>query len=75
LIKFKSFFYIKNTQKNEDFLYYKDFLYTPILNKNILSYMPDIYYNLYPTLEWNNFNFYNIIARKLLYKHIIFLVI
>ena len=67
LIKFNTNIYINNNQKSDQSIYN---LNTNFSNK-IINYIPDNFYEKYPTLEWNNKIFFNIINRKLLYKHLI----
>jgi hypothetical protein len=65
LIKFKNLFYNTNTQKIDQSVYDIN----PFKNKSI-NYITDSFNEKYPTLEWNNKIFFNIINRKLFFKHI-----
>jgi hypothetical protein len=66
LIKFNNNILNNNTQKLDQSLYNLN-----NLNTKIINYIPDIYYDKYGSLEWNNNQFFNILNRKLLYKHLI----
>jgi len=67
LIKFNNNLYNNNTQKLDQSLYNLN-----IFNSSkTINYIPDSFYQKYATLEWNNQLFFNILNRKLVYKHLI----
>lgn len=66
LIKFTNNLYFNNTQKLDQSIYNLN-----NFNNKIINYIPDIFYEKYATLEWNNQLFFKILNRKLLYKHLI----
>jgi hypothetical protein len=66
LIKFNDTLYNNNNQKLDQSLYNLN-----IFNNKIINYIPDVFYEKYATLEWNNNLFFKILNRKLFYKHLI----